>query len=280
MSESQSLSQSQSQLQSELSQSELDEILVARYIHQSLGPGTLSSRLQTVASILPRIDQEDDDIICQLSTLVEELGSNWLLKLAQSQAERKNKKKGKVWLLLACIYSDVLRIYAPSQPYSSEDTLVTMFSIMIASMDGVQNPQSPDYDFHFRVLESLATVQSYIVMNDLEDERLLMQLTKQLFKCTGDNTVKLSLNHITDILCGVINDIQVIPETFLEFILERLIEPLRSQYPTEYDLATTVIRRCSDDLKLAIDEYIANTLTNIRNYDKTNTNTKRKKKIR
>eukprot|EP01083_Nonionella_stella_P061095 159277_1 len=94
-SQSQSQSPSQSQLQSELSisQSELDEILVVRYIHESLDSETLSSRLQRIASILQRIDQEDELAISQLPALVDELGSNWLLKLAQSQAERKNKKK-------------------------------------------------------------------------------------------------------------------------------------------------------------------------------------------
>merc|ERR1712228_200557 len=186
-----------------------------------------------------------------LEPLVMELGKNYLL----------NHKNSQIKLLLACIYSDILRIYAPEQPYSSDSILKKIFHTMINALDGVQNPSDEDYDFHFRVLESIATVQSYIVLNDLEDEQLLMLLTQTLFQITKEETVKLALRHITDILSGVINDIQVIPESFLQFILERLVEPNRSQYPTEYDLATTVIRRCTEDLKLAISEYIKNAIT-------------------
>ncbi len=39
-----------------------------------------------------------------------------------------------------------------------------------------------------------------------------------LFKITKEKTIKLALTHITDILCGLISDLQVIPEVFLEFI--------------------------------------------------------------
>eukprot|EP01084_Bolivina_argentea_P092310 166091_1 len=244
-----------SQSQTPLTQSDIDEIIAKRFIEKSLGPGTLTTRLQAIGLILPRIDQEDEDKIDQLEPLVIELGKEWILK--------KGSKNSQIKILLACIHSDILRIYAPEQPYSNNTILKKIFTLMIESLDGIQTPDSEDYDFHFRVLESISTVQSYIVMNDLEDNNLLLLLTKMLFKITKEDTIKLALTHITDILCGIITDLQVIPEVFLQFILERLIEPFRSQNPTEYDLAATVIRRCINDLKLAIEEYIKNTITNI-----------------
>ena len=232
-----------------------------------------------MAALLPRIDQDDDDKIEQLDPLVRELGKEWIL----------NHRNSTIKLLLSCIYSDILRVYAPEQPYSEERILTKIFYLIISSLNGLQDPDDENYDFHFRVLESLSTVQSYIVMNDLEDEQLLMSLTKQLFKITKEKTVKLALTHITDILCGIIGDIEVIPEIFLQFILNRLIEPFRTQNPTEYDLATTVIRRCINDLKVAIEEYITNTITNFdelyiddddKNDNDHNENKKNKKKLK
>ena len=164
-------------------------------------------------------------------------------------------------LVLANIYSDILRINAPNQPYEDDKIIKKIFKIIIEALDGVQNPNGDDYDYHFRVLDSLATVQSYIVLNDLEDEQLLMELTDQLFKITKEETIKLALRHITDIICGIIEDLEHIPKDFLQFIFLRLINPIRQQSPTEYDLATSIIRRCSKDLQESISEYITLVIT-------------------
>ncbi len=88
-----------------------------------------------------------------------------------------------------------------NEPYSDDKILTKIFQLIIQSLDGIQSPDDEGYDFHFRVLESISTVQSYIVMNDLENDHLLMQLTRTLFKITKEKTIKLALTHITDILC-------------------------------------------------------------------------------
>ena len=192
-------------------------------------------------------------MIPQLEPLVAVLGLPWVLK----------RRNSNIKLLLACIYSDILRVYAPEQPYPDDKTLRHIFQVIINALDGVQHPDEENYHYHFRVLESLCTVQSYIVMNDLEDDALLLSLTKTLFKVTTSSTSKSASQHITDILCGLIGDLESVPEPFLQFILQRLIEPFRTRNPTGYDLAATVVRRCGvEDLQTAITEYIYSTITN------------------
>ncbi len=56
-----------------------------------------------------------------------------------------------------------------NEPYSDDKILTKIFQLIIQSLDGIQSPDDEGYDFHFRVLESISTVQSYIVMNDFEN---------------------------------------------------------------------------------------------------------------
>jgi sister chromatid cohesion protein PDS5 len=87
-----------------------------------------------------------------------------------------------VRLLAACCISEMLRIYAPDAPYSTEQ-LLQIFDTFIQQFRQAAafEPTSPWYAKVFTLIETIATVRISVLLTDIDAEETLLELFRACF---------------------------------------------------------------------------------------------------
>jgi sister-chromatid-cohesion protein PDS5 len=87
-----------------------------------------------------------------------------------------------VRLLTACCLSEILRIYAPEAPYSSEQ-LVQVFDLFIQQFRQILtcDASSPWYAKLFTLIETIATVRISVLLADIDAEETILELFRACF---------------------------------------------------------------------------------------------------
>lgn len=87
-----------------------------------------------------------------------------------------------VRLLTACCLSEILRIYAPDAPYTTEQ-LVKIFDTFIQQFRNasVFDSASPWYAKVFTLVETIATVRISVLLTDIDAEETILELFRACF---------------------------------------------------------------------------------------------------
>ncbi len=73
--------------------------------------------------------------------------------------------------------ADIMRIFAPTPPYSAGQ-LKVIFEIFFAQLKGLTEPSSEQFAWHFHLLESLAQVNTFLVLTTFDDETMLIKCVR------------------------------------------------------------------------------------------------------
>lgn len=210
---------------------------------------TLVKSLQTLSEELTNFEQTEEHE--GLQSCAEALGDAKLLR----------HKDPEVKLLTACCVSDVLRIYAPDTPYSP-DTLKNVFEVLIQQLNGVRDPKSGSFSRYFYLLERLAMVKSFVLMIDLECQDLIESLFEVLFDVTSKEHGVRVEGFLLEILVGIIEDLDAVPQPLLDVVLEKVVQPAKAEKPAAYALARRVLQRCSNELNAPLHHFLQSCLPN------------------
>jgi sister-chromatid-cohesion protein PDS5 len=87
-----------------------------------------------------------------------------------------------VRLLTACCLSEILRIYAPDAPYTTEQ-LVQIFDLFIQQFRTIttMDATSPWYAKVFILIETIATVRISVLLTDIDAEETILELFRACF---------------------------------------------------------------------------------------------------
>ncbi|ORE03950.1 hypothetical protein BCV72DRAFT_212262, partial [Rhizopus microsporus var. microsporus] len=107
-----------------------------------------------------------------LSTVANDLTSTQILKNSSKM----------VTAVAACCLADILRLYAPEAPYSNLQ-LKKIFNFFVSNLSQFGKEDESLFQYHFYLLESLATVKSFIIISDLDNaDEITLPVFDEFFK--------------------------------------------------------------------------------------------------
>ncbi|KAF1322448.1 hypothetical protein FI667_g11173, partial [Globisporangium splendens] len=248
-------------------------ILTGSYLAQAgANASELSRRLKqtwTVLQKMPNQHQEDESVpLERLQLLCSEL-----------MHERILAHNGEnVRSLAACCFVELLRVYAPDMPFTSNEELYDAFQLIIEQIRNLAIEANDEGDeantscnaHYFHVLESLASTKSCSLLVGMEftveegEEPLLVQLFKALFDAIRKGHSAKIENLMITITTACIEDSDMVEQPLLDVLLAPLVNASAGESEASsaqnsslrdevergpYHMAQEVIRRSSDQLQ-------------------------------
>jgi sister-chromatid-cohesion protein PDS5 len=239
----------------------------------------LLRRLKTLSEELATMDQEDADREA-LVPKAQELASAQLLS---------HKDKGVKAYAMMCIV-EMFRLLAPDAPYKGGQLkeIFTLFTSTI--IPALASPTDPYNQQHNFVLASLTNVKSIVLITDIAgSDNLLLNLFTNCFDVlagggkngTGERLPKNLEYHMTNMLCTVVDETEVLPSGVVDIILAQFLRAdptalstankkgesassiLIPELPPAYNMARAVCNTCSDKLERNIGQYFTSVLIDI-----------------
>ena len=150
-----------------------------------------------------------------------------------------------------------------------------MFRTVIAALQGLSAGSSSEDAAatatvvrRLYVLESLATVKSPLILVELVSsantsvaaaaEATLVSLFHALLDAVRGDASKVVEAHAAEIVCSVLDELDVLPSPLLEPLLARLL--LRSAAPRAFGLVAEILRRRAEKLAEPVSSYLKTTL--------------------
>lgn len=233
-------SNSQSNKNAKLAETSLSQL-------SSLGGNAtaLVLKLKMIQSELSSNQQEDADKTA-LFSLTQDLASPMLIE---------HKDRG-VRILTACCIADILRLYAPDAPYSQQE-LRNIFELFIREMENLQNKNDAYYTFYHYLIDSLSTVRSFVLLNDLEADELLFSYFKTFLKIVSTDTPKGIYACMVDILKELIEESNFLPMSIVELIFSYFRKKRQMEHPAAFKMVVDLCTASSDKLQRYAYQYIS-----------------------
>ncbi|XP_039299402.1 sister chromatid cohesion protein PDS5 homolog B [Nilaparvata lugens] len=219
-----------------------------RPVDDSLGADELIRRLKTLAHTLQGMGQ---GMYQQYIPLAIHLADDAFLLHPSRDVQ----------LLIACCIADVLRVYAPDAPYKDPEHVKTIFLFIIKQLSGLKDPKDPAFKRYFYLLDNLAQVKSFNMCFELEDcQEIFCHLFTLMFKIVNDEHSSKVKIFMLDVLCPLITESDVVSNKLLDIILMNIVDPYKSQRKNAYDLAKSLVIKCSDTLEPYIQAFFNHVL--------------------
>lgn len=224
--------------------SELEDVGM-RLSHPSSSKDILCNALEQASALLSAIQQlPQRNVLTAMKPSMDALVKPALLK---------HKDKDVQFLVTACI-SEIMRIVAPDAPYD-DDTLKEIFELIVASFKGLNEKDSRFFDKRMRILDSVASVRSCVVMLDLECDDLIREMFQTFFNVVSEEPKSVIL-AMRAIMCLVLEESEEIPSPLLEVLLRNLLHGRKGVSNTGYALARAVFERCETHLRPHIEAFL------------------------
>ncbi|EGF98446.1 uncharacterized protein MELLADRAFT_69311 [Melampsora larici-populina 98AG31] len=192
---------------------------------------TITELIKRLISLHTELSELDQDVIDtnSLSSIRKEL-------IQPSLLVHKDKT---VKALVACGLADLLRLYAPDAPYTRPEL------------------KAPNQSYYLYLLESLATVQSIVLICDIpSSEELMTEVFKLFFDVVSTEMSKNIPLTFADLLAQIINQAaSYISPQVLKYILAQFEPKNFKANPAAYRLAVDVCNACEDKLQSAVCRY-------------------------
>ncbi|ORY83920.1 hypothetical protein BCR37DRAFT_378936 [Protomyces lactucae-debilis] len=212
---------------------------------KSLNVGELLKKVKTLATQLAELNQ-DQISLDTLRPLAAQFATGELLQ---------HKNKG-VTAYAACCVADILRLSAPDAPFS-QTQLKPVFECFIKQLKGLHDPEGPYYPQYYYLLESLATVESIVLVCDLPEksEALVADFFEALFATIREDQRKNTEAHMISIMSQLVNEAPIVPESVITLLLDQFRQSEVSKKRTfskaraSREVAAAVMNNCADRLQ-------------------------------
>lgn len=216
----------------------------------------LLKRLKTLAQELEALDQEN----VQRASLLKIAGQLTSTNLLQ------HKNKG-VSAYVACCLSDLLRLCAPDAPFS-QTQLRSIFECFIRQLKGLGNVEGTYFQQNHYLLESLATVESVVLLGDIDKgDQLIVEVFRTFFDIASDGQRRPKIDdYMISIMTQLIDEVQQLGTEVLEILLAHMMKPRSgrkhafAKNNVAYDIAKAVFINCADRLQRNVCQYFTDVI--------------------
>jgi hypothetical protein len=229
-----------------------NEIFSTSYLGKATRKVELLSRMKILSETLKRLNE----IGCRrkiLSLISGQLNSNRLI----------GNQDREIRLLSAACILDILRLFAPDVPYSSEE-LCDLFEALTVMLRGFStyDPNSAQGSCLFYLLSSLSTVRSCAILVFLAQQNIpsanerLKEFIEALISSIRTDHSEAVKGHIGNILETCIFESEKFDQEFLDILLSPLLPSSKTENPAAYHLSQSVLARCTPKLQPSMSSFI------------------------
>jgi len=227
---------------------------LGRKLEAGLGGGKaqLLKALKDVSDALGRVGQGEH------STEMKTLPNVLVLKALLNHSDKD------VRLYTALCLSDVLRIFAPREPYEDDETLKGVYSAFLDALHHLDDPSKSAFICAQALLQNIATIGLCVPMLDLECEgadSLVVELFQVLFKTISPMNSPLVEEDVTKVLSTMLEEAEEVSPEVLHTILERLVQPCKGENPAAHTLACNLIRKSENTLQISVQHFLTDALS-------------------
>ena len=180
-----------------------------KLVGKGLSTDALVKKLKALHEELAGLDQDHVDTKSLMSVHKDLIGAPILL----------HKDKG-VKAYAACCLSDLLRLFAPDAPYTSNQ-IQDIFEFFVKQLlIGLKGVDAMYYTQYYHLLESLSTVKSVVLICDLPAaDKLISLVFHDFFEIVKRSLPKQAEMFMADILGALIEEAQTIPDEVMETLM-------------------------------------------------------------
>ncbi|MBW0491031.1 hypothetical protein O181_030746 [Austropuccinia psidii MF-1] len=175
--------------------------------------------------------------------------------------------------LVACCIANLLRLYAPDAPYTLPE-LRDIFQFFFRQLRNLQvaSTQSPNQTHYLHLMESLASVQSIVLVCDLpQSDELITEIFQDLFNVVSTEMSQNFMLLFAELLTQIINAAApIVPMSVVKLLLDQFRPKQIKSNPAAHRLAVDICNACEDRLKQEVCRYfndILNRATRIAGFD-------------
>ncbi|TGZ77910.1 hypothetical protein EX30DRAFT_398161 [Ascodesmis nigricans] len=240
---------------------------------------TLIRRLTTLFEELDSIDQEAEGQTelnkDSFATAAKELAAPNLV----------GHRDDGVKAYTACCLAEILRIYAPNAPYTGTQ-LKDIFNLFVICFKGMGDKEAPYYEQYLHVLESLAKVETAVLLPSVpECEPIMLEMFKVFFDNAKSDTPKNIEYLFVDVMVQIIEECEPIPADLVDIIIsqflratpipalpkkggrhhvekvdDRQMKLTNATKPVPYHMAQALCKRCPDKMARCICQYFSDVI--------------------
>lgn len=217
-------------------------------------PISLSDLLKRLKSLAQELENLEQENVYRPSLLkvANQLTSTNLLH---------HKNKG-VTAYVSCCLADLLRLCAPDAPFS-QTQLRSIFECFIKQLKGLDNVEGTYFQQYHYLLESLATVESVVLLGDIDKgDQMIVEIFRIFFDIANDGSSRPKIEeYMISIMTQLIDEIQQLRIEVLETLLAQLIKPRSgrkhafTKTNAAYEIAKAVFVNCADRLQRNVCQY-------------------------
>jgi sister chromatid cohesion protein PDS5 len=229
-----------------------NEIFSTSYLGNAARKVELLSRIKILSETLKQLNEIGNKKKI-LTALSGQLNSKKLI----------GNQDREIRLLSAACILDILRLFAPDVPYSSEELceLFEAFTVMLRGFS-TYDPNSALGSCLFYLLSSLSTVRSCAILVFLAQQNIpsanerLKEFIEALISSIRADHSEAVTGHIGNILETCIFESEKFDQEFLDILLAPLLPSSKTENPAAYHLSQSVLARCTSKLQPSISSFI------------------------
>ncbi|KAI1314319.1 hypothetical protein EDD11_002303 [Mortierella claussenii] len=177
-----------------------------------------------------------------------------------------HKDKG-VRIYTACCIADILRLYAPDAPYTSNN-LKVIFTLFVNELRHIATPASPYFSMYYYLLESLSAVKSIVLITDLKNANdLIVELFRNIFDTIRPQQARNVQICMSELLQHIIDEAKQLPQQIIDILLAQFLHMQKNDNPAAYRLACDLGNNCADKLQRYVYQYFADIISTAGNED-------------
>jgi sister-chromatid-cohesion protein PDS5 len=232
------------------------EVFVSSYLLSARNTSELVSRLELTLSALCGTEQTDgpEGLPPGMEGVAAQLVSSHVLHSRCKEAV----------LLSCCSIVEVLRLYAPTPPFSP-DKLRDAFATVIDRLGVLKLKDTPgeeaNFERAFAMLESLVTVKSCVIVVELSavDHSLVASFFGALLDAVLPNSSRRLEELVVEAHVACLEEMDAVSSSLLAVLLQRFLDCKTN--PHTANVVTQILQRCGDKLIVPVSNAVNHWLT-------------------
>ncbi|KAF2302646.1 hypothetical protein GH714_000567 [Hevea brasiliensis] len=153
-----------------------------------------------------------------------------------------------VKIAIASCISEITRINAPDAPYE-DDQMRDVFKLIVSSFEHLADQSSRSYNKRALILETVARVQSFLVMLDLECDDLIIEMFQHFLNAIGDYHSESIFSFMETIMTLVLEESEDISPKLLSPLLASVRRSNVEVLSAAHKLGERVLENCANKVR-------------------------------
>ncbi|KRX43373.1 Sister chromatid cohesion protein PDS5 -like protein B, partial [Trichinella murrelli] len=226
----------------------------------NLSSNDLVKRLKVLSNALGKLTQEE----------AAETDYRKLARFLKS-LELMNHKSKEVKVFLACCFVELFRLYVPAGPFEDSSDVFAVQSFLLDELKAIATAKNHLFGHYYYILETISNIKVFNILIDLPNaSEMALKLFKALFFIARIKEDEKIVNLSTEIIDSLLQEMDYLPEECVDFLMEHLVEPLKSEEVNAYKFAKKILIKSENYIKASVSTSVEESerLNGIRFYEK------------